>query len=88
MPMEAFIKTYLYRKDLFEDPAVKEAFKAKYGRDLAPAKTHAEYRDIAEFFTEWGKDKELWGTTVQAHTGHPAFVVRVLRERGADLRRL
>jgi multiple sugar transport system substrate-binding protein len=72
VPMEAFIKTYLYRKDLFEDPAVKEAFKAKYGRDLAPAKTHAEYREIAEFFTEWGKDKELWGTTVQAHTGHPA----------------
>ena len=88
--MEAFVKVYLYRKDLFEDPKVKEAFKAKYGRDLAPAKTHAEYRDIAEFFTEWGKDNdlELWGTTVQAHTGHPGFVVRVLRERRADLRRL
>jgi len=72
VPMEAFIKTYLYRKDLFQDPAVQAAFKAKYNRDLAPAKTHAEYREIAEFFTEWGKDKELWGTTVQAHTGHPA----------------
>jgi multiple sugar transport system substrate-binding protein len=74
VPMEAFIKTYLYRKDLFEDPKAKEAFKAKYGYDLAPAKTHAQYRDIAEFFTEWGKsnDLELWGTTVQAHTGHPA----------------
>ena len=44
------------------------------GRDLAPAKTHEEYREIAEFFTQWGKDNslELWGTTVQAHTGHPA----------------
>ncbi len=52
----------------------KEAFKAKYGYDLAPAKTHKQYRDIAEFFTQWGKDngQELWGTTVQAHTGHPA----------------
>lgn len=74
VPMEAFIKVYLYRKDLFEDPAAKEAFKAKYGRDLAPATTHAEYRDIAEFFTDWGKEKdlELWGTTVQASSGHPA----------------
>jgi multiple sugar transport system substrate-binding protein len=74
VPMEAFIKVYLYRKDLFEDPKAKEAFKAKYGYDLAPAKTHAQYRDIAEFFTQWGKDNnlELWGTTVQAHSGHPA----------------
>src|SRR5262245_19251371 len=34
VPMEAFVKVYLYRKDLFDDPAVKEAFKAKYNRDL------------------------------------------------------
>ncbi len=74
VPMEAFIKVYLYRKDLFDDPEVKKAFKAKYNRDLAPAKTHKEYTEIAEFFTQWGKDHnmELWGTTVQAHTGHPA----------------
>jgi multiple sugar transport system substrate-binding protein len=74
VPMEAFVKVYLYRKDLFEDPKVKEAFKAKFGRDLAPAKTHKEYTEIAEFFTDWGKanDQELWGTTVQAVTGHPA----------------
>ena len=74
VPMEAFVKVYLYRKDLFEDPEVQAAFKEKTGRDLAPAKTHQEYREIAEFFTQWGKDKgmELWGTTVQAHTGHPA----------------
>lgn len=74
VPMEAFIKVYLYRKDLFEDPKNKEAFKAKYGYDLAPAKDHKQYRDIAEFFTQWGKDndQEVWGTTVQAHTGHPA----------------
>ncbi|HEY1386798.1 MAG TPA: extracellular solute-binding protein, partial [Dongiaceae bacterium] len=74
VPMEAFIKTYLYRRDLFSDAKAQEAFKAKYGYALAPAKTHQQYRDIAEFFTQWGKDndQELWGTTVQAHTGHPA----------------
>jgi multiple sugar transport system substrate-binding protein len=74
VPMEAFVKVYLYRKDLFSNPDVQAAFKAKTGRDLAPATTHAEYREIAEFFTQWGKDNdmELWGTTVQAHSGHPA----------------
>src|SRR5687767_8647619 len=45
VPMEAFIKVYLYRKDLFENEEAKTAFKEKYGRDLAPAKTHQEYRD-------------------------------------------
>ncbi len=74
VPMEAFIKVYLYRTDLFEDPANMEAFKAKYGYDLEPATTHQQYRDIAEFFTQVGLDKgeELWGTTVQGNTGHPA----------------
>ena len=74
VPMEAFLKVYLYRKDLFDDAKNKEAFKAKYGYDLAPATTHAQYRDIAEFFAQVGKDtdQELWGTTVQAHTGHPS----------------
>jgi multiple sugar transport system substrate-binding protein len=74
VPMEAFIKIYLYRTDLFNDPAVKEAFKKETGKDLAPAKTHEDYTQIAEFFTKYGKDKgeQLWGTTAQAHTGHPA----------------
>ena len=74
VPMEAFIKLYLYRTDLFNDPAIKEAFKDETGKDLVPAKTHEEYTQIAEFFTKWGKDHnlELWGTTAQAHTGHPA----------------
>ncbi|WEX10967.1 extracellular solute-binding protein [Chelativorans sp. AA-79] len=76
VPMEAFIKIYLYRKDLFEDPAAQEAFRAKYGRDLAPATNHQQYREIAEFFTAQGQEKgeELWGTTVQAASGHPASV--------------
>lgn len=74
MPMEAFIKTYLYRTDLFSDPEIQAAYKAKTGKDLAPATTHEDYTAIAEFFTEWGKEHggELWGTTAQAHTGHPA----------------
>jgi multiple sugar transport system substrate-binding protein len=72
IPMEAFIKTYLYRMDLFTDPAIMTAFEEQYGYPLAPATTIQEYRDIAEFFTAYGEENgmELWGTTNQAHTGH------------------
>jgi multiple sugar transport system substrate-binding protein len=72
--MEAFIKVYLYRKDLFSDAQAKAAFLKTYGYPLAPAKDHTQYADIAEFFTKWGKDHnmQLWGSTVQAASGHPA----------------
>jgi multiple sugar transport system substrate-binding protein len=74
IPFEAFLKVYLYKKDLFEDPEVQAAFKEKYGWDLAPPKDFKQYGQIAEFFTQWGKDKgiELYGHTAQAKT-HPCL---------------
>jgi multiple sugar transport system substrate-binding protein len=84
VPMEAFVKVYLYRTDLFNDPAVQEAFEAEYGYPLAPATTHQQYQDIANFFTAYGEANglELWGTTVQGATGHSSsfyeFVESVL----------
>ncbi len=72
VPMEAFLKIYLYRQDLFQDADIQSAFKDAYGYDLAPATNFEEYRDIAEFFTQYGEenDMDLWGTTAQAHSGH------------------
>jgi multiple sugar transport system substrate-binding protein len=74
IPFEAFVKIYLYKKDLFEDAEVQAAFKEKYGWDLAPPKDFKQYGQIAEFFTQWGKDKgiELYGHTAQAKT-HPCL---------------
>ncbi|MBE0688737.1 MAG: sugar ABC transporter substrate-binding protein, partial [Anaerolineae bacterium] len=74
IPMEAFVKIYLYRTDLFDDPDIQAAFEAEYGYPLAPATTHEQYRDIAAFFTAYGEanDMQLWGTTVQAASGHPS----------------
>lgn len=74
MPMEAFVKVYLYRTDLFEDPEIMAAYKAEYGRDLEPATNWSDYTDISEFFYDYGQENglELWGTTVQAAGGHPA----------------
>ena len=90
VPMEAFLKVYLYRKDLFNDPAIQEAFKAAYGYDLAPATTHQQYQDIADFFTKYGEDNglELWGTTVQGNTGHSSSFYEFCREHCPYLWRL
>ena len=80
VPMEAFIKVYLYRKDLFENTEAKAAFRARYGYGLEPAKTFGQYRDNAEFFTKFCADQgmDCWGTTVQGHTGHPASTYELL----------
>lgn len=80
IPMEAFLKVYLYRKDLFDDPAARAAFRTDYGYELAPAETFGQWRDNAEFFTGWcaAQGMECWGTTVQGHTGHPASTYEVL----------
>ena len=42
---------YWARNDLLTHPAEMAAFKAKYGYELAPAKTFKQFLDIGEFFT-------------------------------------
>ena len=54
------VHTGTYRKDLFNDPAEQEAFKSRYGYDLAPPETWEQYYDIAEFFNR--PDRNLYGT--------------------------
>ncbi|MGX8012323.1 extracellular solute-binding protein [Mesorhizobium sp. ORM8.1] len=56
-PSNSGLMMMFYRKDLFSDPTEQQAFKAKYGYDLAPAKTWQQYKDIAEFFTRKSGDK-------------------------------
>ena len=84
VPMEAFVKVYLYRKDLFEDMDIQAAFEEEYGYPLTPAETFEQYRDNAEFFTGYGEgmDMDLWGTTVQGSTGHPASTYEFLESIG------
>ena len=84
VPMEAFVKVYLYRKDLFENADIMAAFEGEYGYPLAPAETFEQYRDNAEFFTAYGEsmDMDLWGTTVQGSTGHPASTYEFLESIG------
>ena len=50
IPLEGDANGWAYRKDWFEDPKEKEAFKAKYHYDLDVPKDYTQLRDIAEFF--------------------------------------
>lgn len=59
----------IYRKDLFEDPAEKLAYEAKYGLPLRPPETWSEFRRVARFFTR--PDRGLYGTVFAAYPdGH------------------
>lgn len=49
-----------YRKDLFEDPKERAAYKKQYGTALRPPQTYDEFNDIARFFTR--PEQNLWGT--------------------------
>jgi multiple sugar transport system substrate-binding protein len=57
MPSNSAVMMMFYRKDLFSDPGEQAAFKARYGYDLAPAKTWQQYQDIAAFFTRKAGEK-------------------------------
>ncbi len=74
IPIEAFLKVYVFRKDLFEDSDIQKEFHTSYGYPLAPATTFSQYTDIAEFFTNWARKNQmqLWGTTLQASVEHIA----------------
>ena len=81
LPFEAFLKSYIYRTDLFGDPDIQAAFEAEYGYPLDVPKYWSEYEDIAEFFTNYGQENnlDLYGHVAQAAV-HPALAYEVAGE--------
>jgi len=63
-----------YRKDLFNDPKEKSAFKEKYGRELTVPTTLDELVDVAEFFH---RPPEMYGYCIQGMS-HGSFVYRFI----------
>jgi multiple sugar transport system substrate-binding protein len=51
LPYYTYQQCEFYRKDVFDDPTEQANFKAKYGYELAPAKTWQQVYDHGEFFT-------------------------------------
>ena len=74
-PTEGDADGWAYRKDLFEDPKEMEAFKAKYGYDLAVPATYAQLKDIAEFFTR--ADQGLYGVAIYTQKDYDAMTMGV-----------
>ncbi len=58
-PCETDAIGFVYRKDWFDDPNEREAFRAKHGRELAPPQTWDEFKQVAEFFTR--PDQKRYG---------------------------
>jgi multiple sugar transport system substrate-binding protein len=73
IPLEGDADGWAYRKDWFEDPKEMEAFKAKYGYDLAVPKTYKELRDIAEFF--YRPDEKRYGIAIYTWNPYDALVM-------------
>ncbi len=63
---------WVYRKDWFSRPEIRKAFKAKYGRELAPPKTQKELMEIAKFFQ---------GRVID---GKKRYGVAIFTERGSE----
>jgi multiple sugar transport system substrate-binding protein len=86
IPTEGDAVGWSYRKDWFEDPKEMEAFKAKYGYDLAPPKTFKELTDIAEFFHR--PDQNRYGIAIYTQNQYDGLAMGVenaLFSYGADL---
>jgi multiple sugar transport system substrate-binding protein len=75
VPLEGDATGMAYRKDWFEDPKEKAAFKAKYGYELDVPKTWKEMGDIAEFFHR-PKEKR-YGITIYTDNSYDALVMGV-----------
>ena len=73
IPAEGDAVGWSYRKDWFEDPKEMEAFKAKYGYDLAAPKTWKELRDIAEFFHR--PDEKRYGVAIYTDNSYDAMAM-------------
>lgn len=89
LPHQSGLQILAYRRDLFENPAEKAAYKARYGTDLAVPKTLAEFKQVAEFFTrdtDYDGRNDLFGTVAMGKN-FPALVGDItpyLRAFGGD----
>jgi multiple sugar transport system substrate-binding protein len=69
---------WTYRKDWFARPDLRAEFKKKYNRDLAPPKTYAELKQIAEFFQGRMIDgKKVYGAYIYTERGSEGITMGV-----------
>jgi multiple sugar transport system substrate-binding protein len=75
IPLEGDANGWAYRKDWFEDPKEKAAFKKKYGYDLGVPKDYKQLRDIAEFF--YRPNEKRYGVALYTDNTYDALAMGV-----------
>jgi multiple sugar transport system substrate-binding protein len=86
VPLEGDANGWAYRKDYFEDPKEKAAFRDKYGYELDIPKTWTQLRDMAEFFHRPSENR--YGVAIYTQKDYDAItmgVQNVVFAWGADL---
>jgi ABC-type glycerol-3-phosphate transport system substrate-binding protein len=71
LPMYVYPMGLLYRKDLLEDQAFKDAYKTQSGKDLALPTTVEEYVDTIKHVQALNWQGELYGAAMQGQQGDP-----------------
>ncbi len=74
-PCETDAVGLAYRKDWLEDPAEQNAFRARYGRELAVPDTWEEFRQVAEFFQR--PDEKRYGCVLPTGRAYDALTMGV-----------
>ena len=83
IPRVTDVSNLYYRKDLYEDPAKQEAYKAEFGVDLAPPTTYDEFKQQVIFFAE---PPNLYGTAFAGKDeGMTGRFMEILRANGGDM---
>lgn len=87
--LDGDFQTWVYNKKAFADPKNREAFKAKYGHELAPPRTWKESDHISEFFTGrtgiTGKKMYGNGNMMSPFWGLPIFYARMASQAMPNL---
>ena len=78
LPDDGDVFIMYYRKDIFGDPKVQEAFKAKTGHDLAVPKTWKDFGETGAALTEILKPQNTYGA---AFFRQPPYTMFMFQER-------
>ena len=78
MPAMGDALGWVYRKDWFSRPEIREEFKAKHGRELAPPKNWMELKEVAQFFQGRKIDgKTVYGAAIYTERGSEGITMGV-----------
>jgi len=78
LPDDGDVLILYFRKDLFANREIRNAFRAAHGYDLGPPKTWAQFDQIGAFLTEYLKKDGVYGAS---SVRDPAFSQYLFQER-------